>query len=414
MTDSKRPPLRIAVVGVHSCPFRPTGELNSGGMNVYLKEMTRHMSQIAAHIDIFTMTHPGALPPVENILPNVRIIHLAGIPQDVSKNDLYQHLPTFTDALLKFTQNEQYDIVYSHYWLSTLPGAALAGADTPHFVAFHTLDQVKQHHLPISNEHPMRFATEQEAARNATALIAWSRHEKEALAEIYGADADKIHIVPPGVDTGLFSSIGRADARAKLGIGDELVVAYVGRLDEIKGIPLLIDAFAEIPDRVGGRPHQLHIIGAGQNEAETALVKSHLEAKLSPQAFKMWGSVKHAELPMHYAAADIFATATYYESFGMAALEAAASAVPIVASGVGGLRITVIDNYNGHTIEPHNRAQYTLYIEKLLADQKLRQHLGQNGREHAQSFHWERIVARLNDKFHKVRCRKMALCSGTI
>jgi len=401
--NGHRKPLRIAIVGFHTCPFRPTGELNSGGLNVYLKEMTRNLAPLVEHIDIFTASHPMSLPRVHNILPNLRIVHLpdrALAAQD--KNELYEHLPQFTDALLDFTRGARYDVVYSHYWLSTLPGAALAGDHTPHIITFHTLQKIKQRHMPSAPAHPLRAAVETRMARAAKSVIAWSEQEKADIAQICAISADKIAVIPPGVDAALFNAQARDSARAKLNMNGALNISYVGRLDAIKGIPSLAEAVADIKSE---HPYRLNIIGDGEHPDDLPRLRERLERVLPPRAFKLWGSIKHANLPLYYAATDIYASASYYESFGLAALEASASGAPLVAPAVGGLSSIVIDGYNGYLVPQTpapQPAQFTRRFEKLLDDARLRRELGDNGARRAAQFNWGKITRALRDHFYAI------------
>ena len=117
--------MRVGLISVHSCPWRPLGIGDVGGMNLYLQKLSREMGRLGVAVDIFARRHDPAEPEIMQIYNKVRLIHLAaGAPADIPKINVYHHLYEFQTNLLTFLQREgaNYTILHSHYWTSSLVG----------------------------------------------------------------------------------------------------------------------------------------------------------------------------------------------------------------------------------------------------------------------------------------------------
>ena len=115
----------IAIISYHTDPFSSLGGDTSGGMNVYVRELTKSFSKLGFKIDIFTRSHNPRLEKKQFPSKNSRIIRiLAGPQNDVKKNKLIDYLNLFTKQIFLFSKEEKnsYDLVISHYWLSGVIG----------------------------------------------------------------------------------------------------------------------------------------------------------------------------------------------------------------------------------------------------------------------------------------------------
>ena len=307
----------------------PNGRRDSGGMNIYLKEMLRYLPPAGVAIDLFTMDHPNCVTPIYRISPRSRVIHIPAAPPDTPKERLYEYIHQFTQSVEQFIlrDNASYTTVYSHYWWSGITGAAIARRmGIPHSITFHTLARLKQRYLAGNVEHPQRAIQEQVLAQTADRLIVWTPHEKEMLIKLYNAPADKISIIPPGVDTSSFRPLDRRAARAALGLDEpQKMILAVGRITKIKGLPLLIRAGSSL-DTVADA--KIHVVGGDTTKDSRRELCQQVTDLGMRDRVKLWGPMPHSRLPLMYAAADVFVMPSYYESFGLAAMEAAASATP--------------------------------------------------------------------------------------
>ena len=406
---------RIAVISMHTSPTASLGQNANGGLNVYVREVCTAFSDRGIATDIFTRKQSTDDPNVEQLAPLSRVIYLpAG--NGLDKYSLFREVPSFAERVMDFAagENINYDLLYSHYWLSGEVACLLRpqlAAGWAHIA--HTLGLVKNRTLAAGArpEPQLRIHVEGELAQQADLLIASTSDEANELTDAYGADPERVFMVPPGVDLATFQPMDRAVARRELGYGSERVLLFVGRLERLKGVEVAIRALALLRDRQHDDVRLL-ILGEDSHEGDES-EKDRLKAIASETGVRdrvdFVGSVAHHELPYFYAAADVCVMPSYSESFGLVALEAQACGCPVVASGVSGLRSVVRDEVSGYLIDEHDPAAYAERIGRLLADRELAQQMGRRGSLLAQRFSWKRTADRLEELFGTVVERNQAL-----
>ncbi len=244
--------MKIAMIAAHSCPVGELGAKDTGGMSVYIRELSRELGKLGHSVDIFTRVHDPADPVLENLGEGVRLIHIkAGQEAKINKMEVFGYLPEFTRNLAAFRRNNNldYDLVFSHYWMSGLVAQKLqARWRVPHAVMFHTLGAVKNAIGIGENDPALRIAAERELIARCQCVIAPTSRGKEELEQYYNADPGKISIVPCGVNMDLFQPVPRDIARQKLGLTDDKILLFVGRLDPLKGAERLLEAVPYLDD----------------------------------------------------------------------------------------------------------------------------------------------------------------------
>jgi D-inositol-3-phosphate glycosyltransferase len=281
----------------------------------------------------------------------------------------------------------------------------------------HTLGRVKNRTLAAGArpEPELRIRVEGELAQQANLLIASTPDEAQELIDGYGADPQRVYVVPPGVDLATFQPMDRTAARREIGYGSGRLLLFVGRLERLKGVEVAIRALGLLRDRRHDDVRLL-ILGEDSHEGDES-EKERLKAVASEIGVRdrvdFVGSVAHHELPYFYAAADVCVMPSYSESFGLVALEAQACGCPVVASGVSGLRSVVRDEVSGYLIDEHDPAAYAERIGRLLENSELAQQMGRRGRLLAQRFSWTRTADRLDELFEQVAGRDQALVQAS-
>lgn len=393
---SAQPELRVAVLTVHGCPIVRAGEKDAGGMNVYVLATVHELASRGVSVDVFTRSHDPSDAQVIDLVPGARVVHLEAGPVRPEKNGAFALLPEFTDQVIDFVKSEggRYDVIVSHYWLSGLVGDELSARwGLPHITSFHTLAEVKRRARPGEVEIPARATSERQIARNVDRIIAWSDHERNLLAELYGADKDRILIIPPGVDTKMFRPHDKLQSRRKLGLPkDGKILMYVGRVDRLKGIEILIQAVAGMEDE---DDVTLLIIGGTDTDPERHRLKDVVTRLGITERVRFLPSVKQDILPSYYSAADVCVFPSYYESFGLAALESMACGTPVVASRVGGLPSIIREGETGYLIPTRCPAAFIQRIEILITNDYLRSLMGRSARQRALDLGWAVAVDHL-------------------
>ncbi len=390
---------RVAIISYHTCPVAPLGGPETGGLNVYVRELSRELAERGHHVDVFTRRAgdvPAAEPALVDGSPHARLVHIdAGPAEYVEKSLLPEYVDQFEQGVLAFAEREgiTYDIVHSHYWLSGLVGERLkARWGVPHMTMFHTLAEVKSRSRISEWEPDIRIESEHAIVRQADRIIAAGKDERELLIRLYDADAERISVVPCGVNLDLFQPVEQAAARRELSIGEhERILLFVGRVEPLKGIDILLGAASELAVE-----HDcIVLVIGGDNTAmqgEMSYLRTLAKRLGIADRVRFLGAVDHEKLPLYYSAADVCVVPSFYESFGLVALEAMACGTPVVASRVGGLAGTVRDGETGYLIPWRCPEPFAERIELLLGNEELRRAFGRTAREVVERYRWANVA----------------------
>jgi len=405
-------PFRIAMLSVHTCPLATLGGKETGGMNVYVRELSRELSRRGFYVDVFTRSQNPHLPHVMHSLgERGRVIHIPTGPEEpYSKHKIFDYLPEFVDNVLAFVQREgvQYDVIHSHYWLSGLAARDLQaawsgqGQDVPIIQMFHTLGHIKnQIAAPSEREPQRRIDGETEIIRFADHLIAATPVEEEQLVELYGAEHSKITIIPPGVNLQMFHPHEPEDAKLRIGVKPcDHMILFVGRIEPLKGVETLLRAMALLAYECPTWTQDLclAIIGGDPNTTENEELErlKIMRAELGiSDLVTFLGARDQDTLHHYYSAAEMVIMPSHYESFGMVALEAMACGTPVIASEVGGLAHLVRDGRTGLHVPDGDPVALARAIARLAQDDELRERMGRTAHLHAQHYSWECIADRV-------------------
>lgn len=412
------PRLRIATVSVHACPLAPPGAWETGGMNIYIREISRHLSDLGVLVDVFTRRQGPEGADIVPFAEHARTIHIsAGPPRYLPKEQVVAHLPEFICNMREFiVQNESfYDLVHSHYWLSGRVAGYFKNVwRVPMVAMFHTLAELKNQVSLNADEweSDLRVGIERLTVAIADRLIASTPLDSAHLERYYEAEGNRIAVVPCGVDFDRFQTGSRQAARRSLGFGSEALVLFVGRIQQLKGIDLLIRTAAALAARfrTGGLPpFRVCIVGgrpsgaAADPEGAEFRRLQHLAEDLGVAQYFRWvGAVAHEELPRYYQAADVTVMPSTYESFGLVALESMACGTPVVAARVGGLQMSVEEGKTGFLIPWRDPTLYADRIADLITQPALREQMGARARARALSFGWQQVAARLLEVYESL------------
>ncbi len=418
-------PLNICMLSVHTCPLALLGGKETGGMNVYVRDLSRELEQQGHTVDIFTRSQDICAPRVSHELgAKARVFHVpAGPEAPVSKEEIFANLPQFVSQVQQIAAGygRRYDVIHSHYWLSGLAARDLSAAwgGTPIVQMFHTLGHMKNQVAQAPHEFapPLRIDSEAAIMGFADRIVAGSPLDKAQMVWLYKADAHKIDVIPPGVDLARFRPIDPLEAKAFIGVPPEKrMVLFVGRIEPLKGIDTLLRAMKLVADECGGcEGLTVAIVGGDaavpmeQMTAEMARLHQ-LRSELGIEGLVTFlGKRDQDALPYYYSAAEVVVMPSHYESFGMVALEAMACGTPVIASRVGGLRFSVVHGRTGLHVPVGDHTALAAAITKLLKNDALRWQLSANSRDMAQRFGWPAIAQQITTLYNQVISARRAL-----
>jgi len=394
---------RIAAISVHACPNPNPDAKDNGGMNVYLNELSTELGRQGLEVDVFTRCHNNALPGVEEFAANARVIHLeAGDEEQGIKELLYCHLPQFLCNLLRFTEDNGlvYDLVHSHYWLSSWVGNVLKSRwQVPHIATFHTLGEMKNRTRLGVSETDLRIVTEKEMIAGADRVVATTTAEMNQMISFYEIEPSKVEVIPCGVNLDLFRPKDKVEARKALGFGDSKVVLYVGRIDPVKGVDLLLEIAACLKGRNDLRTI---VVGGDFGGSELERLLELREQLGLGERVSFVGAKEHRLLPLYYNAADVCLIPSYYESFCMVALEALACGTPVIASRVGHLGAIVRHGENGYLVDRRSPESFAKQLELILDNESLNRTFSAAARSSVESFYWPNVAASMVELYGEV------------
>ena len=376
---------KIAIISAHTCPLDRLGTRDAGGMNVYVRELSRALGPMGFEIDVFTRCQDLSLPIIVDD-NGMRVIYLKAGPQaPYPKEVLPRYFGEFLDEIVSFADSEDYDLLHSHHWLSGWVASRLKDIwKVPMIHTFHTLGYLK----PSTR---YRLEIEAHTVRAAGSIIATSEVEKNDLIQYYNAESDKIDVIPCGVNLKLFKRLDPGLSKKYLGLPQQKYLLFVGRIAPIKSIETLLKAMRMLQFQV-----HLLIIGGENGSRELQSLKkmtgklgitnrvSFLEAK--PQTV----------LSYYYSAAEICILPSRYESFGLVALESMACGTPVIASRVGGIPEVVEHGKTGFLITPGDEKEIAGGIEYLLKDEKLRNSMALQAHKRAKGFSWKSVADKVS------------------
>lgn len=403
---------RVAMMSVHTCPLATLGGKETGGMNVYVRDLSQEFSRRGIEVDVYTRSQDATVPRVSELAENARVIHIkAGPEQPYNKNLIHNHLAEFVANVESYKQ--KYDIIYSHYWLSGLVANSLRRVwNIPMVQMFHTLAEMKNRvaQTPEERDPEQRINCEGEIMRFTDRLVAATPLEKNHMTWLYGASPEKIDVVPPGVDLERFKPLDQPEARSYIGMpSNDKMILFVGRIQPLKGIDTLIRALAIIKQKEPTLAKDLcvSIIGGGPTpDAEIEQREfdrlNTLQAELGiDDLVTFLGAKDQDTLVYYYSAAEMVVMPSHYESFGMVAIEAMACGTPVIASDVGGLSFSIEDGFNGYLVpgrDPQALADKILLLLKYTA---LHNQLSEQAQGWAKRYSWLNIADEIEEVFER-------------
>ncbi|MBI2853272.1 MAG: glycosyltransferase [Chloroflexi bacterium] len=390
--------LKIAMLCVHSCPIGSLGSKDTGGMSVYVREVADNLGKMGHAVDVFTRVHDSDYEPVSEMGSNARLIHLpAGEDLEIDKLALFDYLPDFVRNVETFRRHNrlQYDLIFSHYWLSGHAGQLLNRQwCVPHVIMFHTMGAVKNTFAVGEPEPELRIETERKLTHDCDYVITATQQEKKAVIRHYGARPEQVRVIPCGVNPEIFRPIDKVAAKVKLGLNGSKVILCVGRIEPLKGIEQVLRAIPHLPEVKGAK--LLVVGGDEQSRSEISRLRRLARDLQIGDSVTFLGLVKQDELPYYYSAADVCVSPSYYESFGLVSLESLSCGTPVVATDVGAARSIIRSEEAGYIVADNSPHRLAGKIALLLSRPNDDPSSISNIRSSVSQFSWARTADGVN------------------
>ena len=404
---------KVAFISEHASPLALLGGVDSGGQNVYVAELSKQLVQKGYDVDIYTRKDNSELEEIVNWQPHIRVIHvIAGPQQTIPKEQLLGYMDEFTMNMLWFIKENDinYTLIHANFFMSALVASNLKKhLGIPYVVTFHALGLVRKIHQKEADVFPdERINIEKYVVADADQIIAECPQDRDDLIYHYGAQTEKITIVPCGFNSKEFHPIDKLKARKHLNLPeDEKIILQLGRMVPRKGVDNVIRAMGRLKDC--SHNLRLVIVGGEADVPDPVLIPEikrlqKIAAKEGVlDAVTFTGRKERKVLKYYYAASDLFITTPWYEPFGITPLEAMACGIPVIGANVGGIKYSVVDNHTGFLVPPHDPNALAQRIDYLLSDERLYAFMQKNAlRRVNKMFTWSKVAEGIHHLYEKV------------
>lgn len=369
---------------LHTDPYAPPGSGDVGGMNVVVRHTCDALARAGQRVEVITRWTDPATPKHE-VIDGVVVHRLeVGPVRTVLKGENEAFMEEFSSELALLGPM---DLLHSHHWFSGIAALPVARSwGVPHVQSFHSIAAPERTDLSEGErpESPGRLQGEVFLARSSDAVLAVSRAEALTALQRLGASPERLTVVYPGVDSTLFHPATSGPAAH-----ERASVLVAARLEPLKGVDLAIRALALLPER--DRP-LLRIAGGATADASFGPGLLALAAELGLDGdVELLGPQSRTDLAALMRASTLVMVPSHSETYGLVALEAAASGVPVVAGATGGLVEAVRDGVTGVLVPGRDPRDWAAAVGGLLSDPERRALLGVTGREHAVGRTWDAV-----------------------
>lgn len=403
---------QIAMISFHTCPLASEEGKETGGMNVYVLELSRALTRLGHQVDIFTRSQDVHNKALVEVSDGLRVVHLVAGPQTpINKKELFPYLLEFVEHYNDFCKDNSvsHTIIHAHYYLSGLIGLQMK--NRPMILSFHTLGLMKN--LVARNiaekEEDKRIEAEMYLGKLAKKIVVPSKSDKNYLRYLYGVPQKTIEVIPPGVNTELFRPMDKEIAKKHIGLSmQDKMILFVGRIEPLKGVDMLMYAMKIVTERNPGIRVCLCIVGGDISQPPDAWSDTLQNLNAVRHTLNMSTTVtfvgqKSQELlPYYYNASEMVVMPSHYESFGMSALEAMSCGVPVITTNVAGVSSLIDESHSSLITSVNNPLLLASQIEHLLHHPEKRAIMREEIRKNVLDLSWGNIADKMSSLYREV------------
>ncbi len=404
---------KIALISEHASPLALIGSTDSGGQNVYVAQIAKHLARLGYLVDIFTRRDSEFQEQVVDWMPGVRVIHVpAGPAHFVPKEAMLPFMEQFGRFVIRFARRQKipYDLMHANFFMSGMVARQVRKSlGIPFVMTFHALGRVRRLNQKEADAFPdIRFAIEERLMQEADRIIAECPQDQADMEQLYGAPTERIDVVPCGFDPDEFWPV-TLDARQQLGFSqDEFIVVQLGRMVPRKGVDNVIRAIAILKHQYQIRARLLVVGGNAEHPdpvatPELGRLMALTQSLAVEDCVTFTGQRRREQLRYYYSAANVFVTTPWYEPFGITPVEAMACGTPVVGTAVGGIKTTVVDGETGCLVPPNDPEALAERLAWLQRHPHIAQRMGWAGMRRAyQHFTWRNVASHIASVYESV------------
>ena len=377
--------MKILQISFHTSPFDNIGKFDSGGLNVYVQQISEQLSK---NHNVTVVTAEKA----ESFKKgNLEFYSLNMFDPDLSTEDKEIHLKSFRQELEKTIDLNSFDIIHAHYWLSGLVAKQISDElNIPFIFTSHSLG------VFLEGYNKERVDCEKIIMTGCNFVTSSSNFENTLISENYNINAVKIKKIKPGIDTEIFSP--------DLTLKRENVFLSVGRIQEQKGqlkTISFLNNFKKIESDfvcyfVGGPS------GKSGNDYFQELKKSVKDLKLESHV-EFLGDLPQYEIKELLNKSKLLIHTAQFETFGLVAIEANSMGVPVLTSNKGSLKEIIENNMNGYCSEDLIDGKVNMFVKNLINDDLIYGKIMNSCIQKSTNYSWENTSNELLNLYQEAK-----------
>ena len=373
--------MNILQISFHTSPFSSIGKFDSGGLNVYVQQISKHLSK--TH-NLTVVTAEKA----ENFkTDNLSFHSLDLFEPGLNIEDKEIFLQEFKETLSRAFELQNYDIIHAHYWLSGLIAKQISDElNIPYVFTAHSLG------VFLDGYNKERVDCEKMVMESSNIITASSKYESNLITNSYDIDEKSIMQIPPGIDKEIFTYDSNLER--------ENILLSVGRIQEQKRqmeVLKFIDNFRKIDTNflcyfVGGPS------GKSGDDYLIELKNTVKELNLDSNV-EFLGNLTQTEIKILLNRSKLLIHTSQYETFGLVAIEANAMGVPVLTTNRGSLMEIIEHNNNGYISENLIDGRVNNFVKNLLTDDKKFKGMSKYCLEKSKKYDWVNTSEQLVDMY---------------
>ena len=374
--------MNILQISFHTSPFGSIGKFDSGGLNVYVQQISKQLSN-ENNVTVVTAEKAESFK-----IDNLEFHSLDLFESGLSVDDKEIHLLEFKKNLEEKFDLESFDIIHAHYWLSGLVAKQISEElNIPYIFTSHSLG------VFLEGYNKERVDCEKLVMRSSSFITASSQYENNLISENYDIDKKKIKQITPGVDRKVFV----LDENIKR----ENILLSIGRIQEQKrqlDVLKFLDNFRKIDSNflcyfVGGPS------GKSGDDYLNQLKDNVKELNLESNT-EFLGNLTQLKIKELMNRSKLLIHTSHFETFGLVAIEANTMGVPVLTTNQGPLSEIIENNVNGYLTEGLINSQVNNFVKNLLNDDKQFQKFQMNCHEKSKKFDWKSTAKELENLYN--------------